>query len=129
MPDQPRPKVLVVEDEWLIAQFVEDVLLDMGCEVLGPVPSVAQAITIIAEAAPDAAVLDISLGRENSLPIADALLERNVPFLFASGYLSNDLPGPYAACTVLAKPISASDLQTNLRRLLASGVGNSGRHS
>ncbi|HWD29440.1 MAG TPA: response regulator [Rhizomicrobium sp.] len=123
MTEGRRPRVLIVEDEWLIAAFLEDILQGMGCEVLGPVPSVEQALAIIANDPPDAAVLDISLGRENSLPVADVLLRDEIPFVFASGYMTADLPAPYSNCIVLAKPISESQLQPVLRDLIDRGRG------
>ena len=79
--------VLVAEDEYFLAEDLCRDLEGLGAVVVGPVPSVKRALTLIA-AAPviDAAVLDVNLGGEMVYPVADALLARSVPFVFTSGY-------------------------------------------
>lgn len=78
-------KILLVEDEPLIAMMVEGWLQDMGHETVGPAGSVDGALALIADGMPDAAILDLRLDGEDSLPVAAALADKNVPFAFASG--------------------------------------------
>jgi DNA-binding response OmpR family regulator len=86
-------RVLVVEDEMLLAMEFDTVLRGQGCIVLGPVATVGRALTLIDEATPeappDAAILDLNLRGHSSLPVAAALNGRKVPFLVVSGYSSS----------------------------------------
>jgi DNA-binding response OmpR family regulator len=82
---------LVVEDEFLIAMELDAVLKKGGFEVLGPVSSVAAALSLIQAERPDAAVLDVSLRGERVTPVAEVLLANKVPFVLASAYLPEDL--------------------------------------
>ncbi|HEX4080500.1 MAG TPA: response regulator [Rhizomicrobium sp.] len=125
---ESRPKILIVEDEWLIAQFLEEVLEGLGYHVLGPVPSVREALTIVVSEMPDAAILDISLGQENSLAVADELMRKKIPFVFSSGYMRVDLPEPYSDCAILSKPISESELGKSLRSLVHRPEPQSSEH-
>src|SRR5690348_16116387 len=83
-------RILVVEDEALVALLVEDALLDEGAQIVGPAATVSDALRLIDEAKVDgridAAVLDLNLGGETALPVADRLAALGVPFLIASGY-------------------------------------------
>ena len=97
--------ILVVEDDYLIAQDVSGSLKRAGATVLGPVPSVDKAKRLLAAEAPDAAVLDVNLGQENSFPVAQDLTDRNIPFLFSTGYNSGDIPAEWAHVTVAMKPL------------------------
>lgn len=79
-------RIHVVEDEYIMAQDLRYELEDAGAEVLGPVPSVTGALTLLArEAPPDAAILDVNLGGEMVYPLADILRQRGIPFMFATG--------------------------------------------
>ena len=80
-------RILVIEDEMMVAMLLKDILVDLGCTVLGPAARVEQALAMIeAAGALDAAVLDINLNGQKSYPVADALAARGVPFIFATGY-------------------------------------------
>jgi CheY-like chemotaxis protein len=111
-------RVLVVEDEILLAWLLEDMLGDLGCAVVGPAASVKQALAMIDTEAIDVAVLDVNLNGQLSYPIADALAARNVPFVFATGYDKVDLPEGYQAYPVLQKPFHGSELTDMLANLL-----------
>lgn len=89
-------RVLVVEDEYVIAVSLRDHLQAIGSTVIGPVPSVEKAIQLI-ESNPriDAAILDLNLGGSKAYPVADALQARKIPFIFASGYGDEDLSNLY----------------------------------
>lgn len=80
-------RVLVVEDEPLLALFVAELLEEAGCHVLGPAYDVSSALDLVRANTPDAAVLDVNLGKnQTSAPIADELVKSGVPFIFATGY-------------------------------------------
>jgi len=111
-------RVLVVEDETLVAMLVEDTLLDSGAEVLGPVSTVSAALQLIENEVPDVAVLDLNLAGETSEPIADALVKLNVPFVVASGYGQAGVPTRHANVPVLAKPYAPEELTAALARLI-----------
>lgn len=97
-------RILVVEDEPLVAMLEEDMLVDAGCEVLGPAATVAQALALIAEGRPDGAILDVNLGIKSVYPVADALEALGTPFVFVSGYGQHGLVGPHRARPMIQKP-------------------------
>ena len=110
-------RILIVEDEALVAMLVEDALLDAGAEVVGPVATVAEAMALLDTAAPDAAVLDLNLAGETSTPVADVLAARSVPFVVATGYGAEGLPAGHASVPVLAKPYDPDELTSTLARI------------
>lgn len=85
-------KVLIVEDSYLLALTLEDMLTDSGAEVVGIAPSVAIALKAMEDHSIDIACLDINLGSETSFPIADALALRGIPFVFVSAYEADAVP-------------------------------------
>jgi DNA-binding response OmpR family regulator len=98
-------RILVVEDEHLIALSLQDALETAGSVVVGPVPSVEKAIqTIDAESHIDAAVLDVNLGGTLAYSIADKLIARKIPFVFTSGYDDSVLRIRYARVKSCPKP-------------------------
>jgi DNA-binding response OmpR family regulator len=112
-------RVLVVDDDSLLALDLELFLKDEGCVVLGPAPSVDAALALIAAEPPEAAVLDLDLGGTTSAPVADALAARDVGFLFISGHSHAMLPADHADRPLLAKPWSEAEL----RRVLTAMLG------
>jgi len=114
----PERRVLVVEDELLVAALLQDMLTDLGCAVVGPAARVAEALALIDAEAIDAAVLDVNLNQELSYPIADALVARGIPFLFSTGYGADRIPEGYRGHTILQKPYHGSDLGRALTGLL-----------
>ena|SRR5579864_6159615 len=111
----PR-RVLVVEDEALIAMYVEDVISKFGYSVAGVVTNVDEALAFIEKHAIDAAVLDINLKGNLVFPFADALMRRGIPFVFASSYGEGGIPARYRVGPVVQKPFAPSEL----RRALAA---------
>ncbi|MEO8115795.1 MAG: response regulator [Phenylobacterium sp.] len=112
-----NPRVLLVEDEGLVAIMMEDLLADLGCDVVGSCDSIRSALEWLemAPEAPDGAVLDVNLGGELVYPVAEALAARHIPFAFATGY--GALPDArFDGVPVLAKPVNADKLQTVIRR-------------
>ena len=108
-------RILLVEDDYMIAQDVAGGLEREGAEVVGPAPSVAASLRLIERGGLDAAVLDVNLGQENSFPIARALQDRCVPFLFSTGHNSADIPTEWQHVIVSMKPLRLTDVA----RLLA----------
>jgi CheY-like chemotaxis protein len=98
-------RILVVEDEYLIAATLSDQLEGVGSVVVGPVPSVERAMKAI-ESDPeiDAAILDVNLGGVKVYPVADALLARHIPFVFASGYEDDFIRTRYPQIRNCQKP-------------------------
>jgi CheY-like chemotaxis protein len=111
-------RVLLVEDEMLVAWLIEDMLADLGCAVIGPASSVNQALAMIDAEAIDAAVLDLNLDGQMSYPVADVLAAHGVPFVISTGYDKDTLPDDYRARPVLQKPMQRSELSDALAKLL-----------
>ncbi len=118
MGEKPRCRVLVVEDEAMIAMLVEDMVLDFGSEVIGPIANTDDAINFARSAELDAAILDINVGGSPIFPVADILSERGVPVIFATGYGSKGLPSRFHSRPTLPKPFSYQCLAEALRAAL-----------
>jgi DNA-binding response OmpR family regulator len=108
-------RVLVVEDEPIIALDIRKQLANAGFEVLGPATSVANALPLVAEPGCDVAVLNVNLGNETSEPIARKLQASGKPFVVLSGYCRDDLPPSFNGATFLAKPVLADELVAAVR--------------
>lgn len=117
------PRVLVVEDESLIAMLVEDGLETLGYEVVGPVGTVDAALRIVEQTPFDLALLDINLGGKQSFPIAEALESRGIPYAFLTGYDRSSLPLAIQHRFGLQKPFRMSALQQALEKLQGSKRG------
>jgi DNA-binding response OmpR family regulator len=115
-----RPRLLVVEDEALVAMLIEDVLADAGFEVVGPFGQAAKALSSLADETVDAAILDVNLGGgERSYSVANELSERGVPYIFLTGYGRAGIDPRYADIPVLQKPFEPQTLCRLVNRLLA----------
>ncbi len=107
--------ILVVEDDYYVAEELCFGLREVDAKVLGPAPSVAEALAILtSHPRPDAAVLDVNLGGEFSWPVVDALLARHVPVLLASGYDAAVFPAQYTHLPRCEKPFTLSRLTARL---------------
>ncbi|GEP11433.1 response regulator [Methylobacterium gnaphalii] len=112
-------RVLVVEDEYYLADELTRAARDAGVIVLGPVPRVEAAFDILENGeAPDAAILDMNLGGVSAETIADALLKRGVPFLITTGYDHASLPQRFGAVRRLEKPVAPSAVLRALRHVV-----------
>ena len=112
-------RVLVVEDEAMIAMMIEDMLVDLGCEIVGPASQIAQALRVIKSEEFDAAILDVNLNGVPIFPVADALSAKSVPFVFATGYGASGILAENTAHLVLQKPFKQQQLENALSSLLA----------
>jgi len=102
--------ILLVEDEAYIALDVRELLRQTKCRVVGPFVDVATALAAIEEGDIDCAILDINLGAEHTLYLADVLADRGVPFLWMSGYDAMILPERHRDRPFLAKPFASDEL-------------------
>lgn len=103
-------RVLLVEDELLVAVMVEDLLLDEGCIVVGPFARLREAIEAAGNEALDLAVLDVNVAGEKSYPVAEMLALRRIPFLFVSGYGQAAIPADRPGWCACPKPFRSGEL-------------------
>src|SRR5262245_26418134 len=118
---EPRGRrILVVEDNFLIAETLCDLLIENGCEVVGPVGRLQAALALAAEEVLDGAFLDINLAGEQCFPLADLLQKRQLPFVFLTGYGDGAIvPEALREVPLLAKPLHTMDVATALLRHFA----------
>lgn len=114
-------RILVVEDEPLVAMLEEDLLLEAGAEIVGPATSVAQALTLIGDGDLDGAVLDVNLGEETAFPVAERLTELGVPFVFVTGYGRQGLIERHAHRPVIRKPFKPQEFAKDVAMALMRG--------
>ncbi len=112
------PRLLVVEDEYLIRMLLEDMLADLGYEVAAAVGTLAEASAFAADGDFQAAILDVNLENQAVYPVADILTKRGLPFVFVTGYGERGLSEPYAKRPALQKPFQAEQLKAALDALL-----------
>lgn len=97
-------RILVVEDDYLIADDLRRDLAACGAEVWGPVPDVTGALRLLGREAPDLAALDVNLGGAMAYPVADRLRALGVPFLFSTGYDAAFIDEAYREVPLCQKP-------------------------
>ena len=108
-------RLLVVEDEYMIAEHIGMQLEDFGCEVVGPVGTINEALAILEGCGLDGVLLDANLSGESTAPIAAALNAASVPFVVATGYGSRDLSDDALnAAPRIIKPFGKAELETTL---------------
>lgn len=113
-------RLLVVEDEMLIAMTIEDALTDLGCVVIGPASSVTKAMDLLKGENIDGAILDLNLKGEQALPVAQALHERGTPFFFLTGYGSTGVSEATFNAPTLPKPFDPAALEQLIKETIAS---------
>jgi CheY-like chemotaxis protein len=111
-------RVLVVEDEFLIALMIEDMLTELGCAQVWQAGSVSDALAMLRVRQPDAAVLDVNLAGEPAYPVAEQLEARKIPFIFTTGYGQQGMPEPWAQRPIIQKPFAIEDLRATLETAL-----------
>ena len=103
-------RVLLVEDEFMVALLIEGELAGLGCEIIGPVGRLDKALEIAQREAVDVAILDVNINGDEVYPVAEALAARGIPFVFVSGYGRQGLRAPYRDRPTLQKPFRVDDL-------------------
>ena len=116
-------RILVVEDTFMLADELSELLLELGCETVGPAARAGEASNLVAANELDGALLDVNLSRgETSFPVAAALAGRAVPFLFITGYdLDSAFPPEFRGAPRIAKPLDARELVHAMLRHFAPG--------
>ena len=116
------PRVLIVEDSYLVLTSLEAMCADLGWQVVGPATRLGEALALARSETFHAALLDVNLDGEMSWEIADVLIARQIPFAFSTGYdQSNILPDHLIGTPVLAKPYRLDDVERRLRSMMAVG--------
>lgn len=114
-------RILVVEDESLVAMLLETILEDMGCETVGPISNVAEAVGLIEGGEPlHGALLDVNVAGYEVFPAAMALEARGVPFVFSTGYGEGGLPEEWKGRITLQKPFTEVAVEAALMRALGA---------
>ena len=111
-------RALVVEDEGLVSVLIEDILLDSGCDIAGTASSLAEALDKVETLAFDFAIVDVNLNGLQSAPVAEALIERGIPFVLATGYGTTGLSKSFPGVPMLQKPFLGAELEQTLGTML-----------
>lgn len=120
-------RILIVEDEYLIADELRAGFDDAGAMVLGPVATVEKALDLIgAEDRVDGVVLDVNLRGEMTFPVADLLIERGVPFVFTTGYDASVIPSRFERVMRCGKPIDIDKITSTIGRVIDADPSSSG---
>src|SRR5215472_17965196 len=99
-------RVLIVEDEAMIAGLIQSILSAAGWSVVGPVATLERALETIERGRLDAALLDVRVNGHDAFAVADVLMKRNVPFIFVSGFTRKQMPPRYRDCAYITKPFT-----------------------
>ena len=110
-------RFLVIEDEFFVAAHIDDLLIDEGLDVIGPVGTLDKAKLLARDETLDAALLDVNIVGGRIDDVADILTHRNIPFLFVTSCERDDLPLKHREATVVQKPFNDADLMRAVRRL------------
>jgi CheY-like chemotaxis protein len=110
-------RFLVAEDEALVSILIEDMLAELGCSVAGAATNVSSALELARSGRIDGAILDVNLGGQSIDPVAEELAQREVPFLFVTGYGAAGVPDQFAGAPVLQKPFQLPMLKKALSLL------------
>lgn len=114
-------KILLVEDEVLVAAIVEGTLMELGCITVGPVGDLRAALKVATAGKVDAAILDVSIRGGTVFPVAKALRARGIPIVLASGYGDWAFPDELLDAPRLLKPFYREDLETALKKACGGG--------
>ncbi|MHC1548752.1 response regulator [Phyllobacterium sp. K27] len=114
--------MLIVEDEGIVAMMIEDMLEALGCTIAFSAANVHQACEIATAADIDLAVLDVNVAGSPVFPVAEILRQREIPFLFSTGYGVSGLPAKFSAHYVLTKPFSEKELEQKISLTICKKV-------
>jgi len=114
-------RVLIVEDEAMIAGLIESILGAAGWSVVGPVATLERALETIDREQLDAALLDVRVNGHDAYAVADVLIERGVPFIFVSGFSRKQIPPGYRDCAYIAKPFMPDAILARLEEVVGRG--------
>lgn len=114
--------VLLVEDEGGVALLIEDMLEELGCEVVNSAARLSRAYEALDRNTPDIVVLDVNVAGETSFEFARMLVTRGIPFVFSTGYGSIGLPTDLQNCPILTKPFKISELRHVIATRLSTSV-------
>jgi CheY-like chemotaxis protein len=103
-------RVLVIEDEMMIRMLLQDMLDDLGHTLAGEAGAIDEALALARQADFDIAILDVNLNGQPISPVVEVLVERGLPFVFATGYGQRGVPEPYRMIPTLQKPFQAEAL-------------------
>ncbi len=118
-------RVLIVEDEMLLAFMLQDLLAEWGCAVVGPAGRLAKAVLLAGSEALDGAILDVNVGGADVYPVARALAGRGIPFIFVSGYAASRLPPEWRNRPMLQKPFEPRELAQSMAKVFAPPCASS----
>jgi CheY-like chemotaxis protein len=119
MSDLAGIRVLLIEDEPIVAVLAEDMLDVIGCIVAATVATVSAALAAVASLSFDMAMVDINLDGEDGLAVADALRARGIPYLITTGYDAHGAAPGHSPASILTKPYALIDLEAAIRRCVA----------
>ena len=111
-------RVVIIEDEGMVAMLIEDMLADLGHEVVATVGQMERAAQLISETSADIVILDVNLNGEQTYVLASALASRGIPFIFSTGYGSAGLKEEWRSRPALQKPFQTRDLERVMRQVL-----------
>jgi len=120
MADPNGCRILLVEDSPVVGPFTADLLGDLGCEVVGPAPTMAAARELIEKEEFEAALMDVHIRGERVFPLCEALEAKGVPFIFTSGYADWTMPGKWRDRPRLQKPYTIDQVKDALTELLSA---------
>ncbi|MCF8707079.1 response regulator [Rhizorhapis sp. SPR117] len=112
-----RKTIFIVEDEPMIGLMLEDFLESLGYGLSGLADTLESGCSAARAGGFDAAILDCNLHGDKVWPVAEVLIEKNVPFLFATGGSSDDIPAHFTACPTLEKPFTMANVESALQQL------------
>lgn len=115
-------RILVVEDEFLVALEIERMMADLGCRIVGPVSGVEDALALARTETIDGGILDVNVGGERIDPVAQALIARAIPFILSTGYTSSGISPELRDRPRLSKPFDDGQLAELMRQVFVSGA-------
>lgn len=115
-----KQRILIVEDETIVALFVEDLVMELGHEVVGVATRLSDALARLPKADFDFAILDVNLRGEEVFPFAERLREQGTPFVFATGLASQRMPEDFLGVPTLQKPFTPEQLSDAIARARAA---------